>query len=118
MIELTGSSDSNILKFKPQPKTGDAKWKDIEDLINRWAKKQPQRAYELEMTLREARQEVADPEFAKMNNNAMADGRLQLILDPGLEEYIKVFYPKFLETKTELHEFMRRFPKFRIPERV
>jgi len=117
-IELTSTSNSDFLKAQRKQLTGDAKWKDIEDLINRWAKRNPQGAYELELTIRQTRVGLTDKEFGKMNNEAMAGGRHSVTMHPELMQYIETFYPKFLSTKDELHEFMRKFPKFRIGEKV
>lgn len=116
-IELTGSQDSNTLKFKPPQLTGSAKWADIGDLINRWARRRPQRAYELELALRETRAGLTDKKFATMNNEAMAGGRHMLTLDPELINFIEAFYPKFFEDKENIHGFIKRFPKFAVPEK-
>lgn len=115
-IELTSMGDTNFLKAQRSQLTGDAKWKDIEDLINRWAKRNPQGAWELELSLRESRELLADKKFA--TSKTMAGGRHMLSLHPELLQYIETFYPKFLSTKDELHEFMRRFPKFAVPEKA
>lgn len=117
-IELSSIGDTNFLKAQRRQLTGDAKWKDIEDLINRWAKRNPQGAWELELSLRQTREGLTDKKFATMNNEAMAGGRHMLSLHPELLQYIETFYPKFLSTKDELHEFMRRFPKFCVPEKA
>lgn len=108
--------DDNFLRVQYSHKTGDAKWKDIEDLINRWAKRNPRGAYELELSLRATREGLTDKKFGVMNNEAMAGGRHMITLHPELLQYIETFYPKFLSTKDELHEFMNKFPKFKVPD--
>lgn len=117
MIELSKSADDNILKMKPSQLTGTAKWKDIEDLINRWARRNPEGALMNEQWIKEARGGLFDKKYAKMKNNALAGGRLGIILHPELLAYIQAFYPRFLETKDELHEFEKHFPKFLVPEK-
>lgn len=115
-FQVTKGADDPFWKAKPKNLTGDAKWKDIEDLINRWARRNPRAAWELEQTILETKASLADKKFATLSNEAMAGGRLKLIMHEELMQYIQVFYPKFLSTKQELHEFHHRFPKFAIPE--
>jgi hypothetical protein len=108
--------NNDFLKVPYSHKTGEAKWKDIEDLINRWAKRNPQGAFDNEKWVKQAYADLADKKFGKLENEAMAGGRLGVSIHPELMNYIEMFYPKFLQTKDELHEFMRRFPKFRVPD--
>lgn len=54
-IVLSDSSNPDYLKFQPSQLVGDAKWKDIEDLINRWARRNPRGAKELEAAIQESR---------------------------------------------------------------
>ena len=115
MIELSSVGDSGFLKMNRSQKTGSEKWADIEDLINRWAKRSPQKARDLEQYIKNTRGGLYDAKFAKTTESL---GRMGLAIDPDLEMYIKAFYPDFMSTKDEMHEFMRRFPKFCIPERI
>lgn len=115
-IELSKVGDSGAYSMKPSQLTGEAKWRDIEDLINRWARRNPRGARELEAAIKETRSTLADKKYGKSGAEAM--GRLGLCIHPELLNYIEAFYPKFMQTKDEMHEFMRRFPKFTIPERI
>ena len=117
-IEVFKDSNDPVWKMKARNLKGDAKWKDIEDLINRWARRNPRGAWELEQTIIQTRAEMKDKKYGKLENDAMAGGRLKLIIHDELMQYIQAFYPKFLSTKEELHEFQKRFPKFSIPERT
>lgn len=113
MIELTSTDNSDFLKaHRPQLK-GEAKWKDIEDLINRWARRNPQGALLNDRWLKEAKASLKDKKYATKEL-----GRWGVSLHPELHEYILAFYPDFLSTKEELHEFMKRFSKFRVPEKT
>jgi len=112
------TSDSDGLKMIRQPLKGEAKWKDIEDLINRWAKRNKSGAYELELCVRSARDELVDKKHGRLANEGMANGRIGIMIHPELETYIKAFYPDFLSTKDDLHEFMKRFPKFKVREAI
>ena len=120
-IELSQVGDSSVLKMKSSNLQGEAKWKDIEDLINRWARKRPQRAIEHERYLREVRGNFVGNKwgFIDQFNDAgkqkkTVDGgtRISVSIPDELMQYIEAFYPKFLETKDELQEFKKRFPKF------
>lgn len=115
MIELSSTSNSDFLKMQRRQKKGDAKWKDIEDLINRWARRNPQRAYELEQYIKEIREVQHDKKFA---TNSEALGRMGIAIDEELMQYIQAFYPDFMDTKDDMHEFMKRFKKFRVPEKT
>jgi hypothetical protein len=115
-IELTGNKDSAFLKMKPSQKTGDAKWKDVEDLINRWARRNPQGAIDNERWVKESHLDLKDQKFGASNN--MGGGRLGVSIHPELAQYLEAFYPDLFSTKDGLHEFMRRFKKFTVPEKV
>lgn len=120
---LTSAEDnSGFLKAERKHLTGEAKWKDIEDLINRWARRNPQGAYLNEQWIKEAKAGLIDKKFAKMGGKADKEtgitNRFGVSIHPELEAYILTFYPKFMSTKEDLHEFMRRFPKFTVPESV
>ena len=113
---IGGNNDLQKVPYKHLK--GDAKWKDIEDLINRWARRNPKAALELEAYLKQTRSGLTDKKFATMDSEAMAGGRHMLSLHPELLQYIEAFYPKFLSTKEEMYQFMKKFPKFAIPETV
>lgn len=113
-IELSSTDDTSYLKAKRPQLKGEAKWKDIEDLINRWARRNPQGALDNERWLREAQAGLTDKKYGKSNSEAM--GRIGLSIHPQLMQYIQAFYPTFMDTKDDMHEFMKRFPKFKVPE--
>lgn len=111
-----------FLKVPKKHLTGAAKWKDIEDLINRWAKRDPKGAYQLEKWLTATREGLYDKKNAKWDRNFDAkygkvspDMKLGLLIHPDLEAYILAFYPDMFSTKESMHEFMRHFPKFTMP---
>lgn len=111
-------STKDLLKVQHNRYKGDAKWKDIEDLINRWAKRNPRGALDNEAWIKETREGLFDKKHGVLSNEGMAGGRIGIILHPELEQYIKAFYPDLFETKEGLHEFMRRFPKFKVRSQV
>lgn len=122
MIELT-SVNGDFLKMPRRQLTGEAKWKDIEDLINRWARRNPQAAYQLEKYVKATKEGLLDKKHGLMGgkskggDNAPAT-RIGVVIHPELMNYIQAFYPGFMDTKDDLHEFKRRFPKFKISEAI
>lgn len=114
MVELYQSDNSDFLKMHRSSLAGEAKWRDIEDLINRWAKRNPQGAIDNERWIKEAQADLKDKKHGKSKVEAM--GRLGVSIHPELMNYIQAFYPDFMDSKEDLHEFMKRFKKFRVPE--
>lgn len=115
MIELATTDNADFLKMPRSQLTGAAKWKDIEDLINRWARRNPRGAMDNEKWVKEAHADLKDKKFGKSDSEGM--GRIGLSIHPELMQYIEAFYPDFMSTKEEMREFMKRFPKFRVPEK-
>lgn len=115
-IELSETGNSDFLKMKRSSLTGSAKWKDIEDLINRWARRNPKGALENEQWVKEAQASLTDKKFGRSGAEAM--GRVGVSIHPELLQFIEAFYPDLFNSKDNLNEFMRRFPKFRVPEGV
>lgn len=106
--------------MRSSTKTGEAKWKDIEDLINRWARRNPQAAYQTERYVKAVQEGLKDKKHGLMGGKADEANnpatRIGVAIHPELMNYIQAFYPNFMDTKEDLHEFKKRFTKFRIPE--
>ena len=123
-IELAKDDDYGFLKMGRSNLTGEAKWKDIEDLINRWARRNPRGAYEHEQYIKQFRSEMKDKKRGFIDGPRSSKGvdnggtRVGISMPPQLMQYIEAFYPDFMDTKESLHEFEKRFPKFVIPELV
>lgn len=113
MVELSPTSNPDFLKMRKSSLTGEAKWKDIEDLINRWARRNPQGALDNERWVKQAQADLADKKHGKTSM-----GRIGISIHPELMNYIQAFYPDFMDTKEDMHEFMKRFKKFRVPEQT
>jgi hypothetical protein len=127
ILGLEATSDSNFLKWKhpKSDKTGASKWKDIEDLINRWARRNPIGALMQEKWLKQDKETLFDKKNAKWAqdfNGEMghisAEVKYSTLIHPELIEYLEVFYPDLFSTKESLHEFMIKFPKFKIRQRL
>lgn len=120
MSELYSTSNPAFQKMRFSTLTGDAKWKDIEDLINRWARRNPQGAVWNEQYVKQVQSTLLDKKHGLMGGKAdeanNPSTRIGVAIHPELMNYIQAFYPTFMDTKDDLHEFKKRFPKFRVPE--
>lgn len=118
-IELSNTSNSDFLKAHRSAKKGEEKWRDIEDLINRWAKRNPQGAYLNEQWVKEAHEGLLDKKHGlmggKIDDANLSGTRIGVCIHPELMNYIQAFYPDFMDSKEDLHEFKKRFKKFRVP---
>lgn len=95
--------------------TGDAMWRQIDDLVVRWAKRNPYGANMNRLYNQSVRDELKDKKFAK--SSSMADGRLTLSIHPELVHYIESFYPKFFESKANVKKFAKTYKMFAIAEK-
>jgi hypothetical protein len=124
MIEVpSGPIDPIIFKKPIKQLTGEAKWRDIEDLINRWARRNPWAAKDLEAYVKEKRPELTDKKHGLLSGMSKGDinapaTRIGVAIHPELMNYIQAFYPEFMDDKKDLYEFKKRFPKFRITEAI
>ena len=122
MVEVSNIGDTGFLKARRPQHQGDAKWKDIEDLINRWAKRNPRGALLNENYIKSTREGLLDKKHGLMGGKADEKNnpstRIGIAIHPELLAYIQAFYPKFMESKDDLREFKKRFPKFRVSESV
>ncbi len=116
MAELHTTGSDKFLKMRHSSLTGDARWKDIEDLINRWARRNPRGAVENEQYVKEAQSTLLDKKHGLMGGDNQPNTRIGVAIHPELMNYIQAFYPTFMDTKSDLHEFKRRFPKFRVTQ--
>lgn len=101
------------------------KWKDIEDLVQRWARRNPEEFRYNLAYIRALREDMKDPKYGELasvteDGKIVRNGGLRhgLSIPPGLMNYIQTFYPEFMKHKRDLREFGRRFPIFRIAERL
>lgn len=100
--------------------TGEARWKDIDDLIKRWKKRNPQ-GYEDNMAyVQEKKESLADKKFGEWTdgNKKKMGTRLGLAIHPELMNLIESFYPDFMTKKGDVGEFGKRYPQFQIPDKI
>lgn len=99
-------------------KTGAAMWKEIDDLVVRWARRDPVGANLNYLDNAKIRADLHDPKYATQRNEGMAGGRLVISIHPDLVAYIEAFYPKFFESKANIRRFGNTYKMFRIPEKI
>lgn len=117
--------DFKNLKKPIKAHTGEAKWKDINDLIRRWSIRNPV-AFALNMDyVKDIKGGLKDKKFGQTggagNTGAVGSSsgtRIGLAIHPELINYIQAFYPDFLDKNEDVHEFGRRFKNFCIPEKI
>jgi hypothetical protein len=107
----------HILKKRVSNLTGEAKWKDIGDLVKRWAKRNPE-AYNLTAAyVQEVRSGLKDKKHGVMGGSSLSGGtRIGIAIHPELMIYIQAFYPDFMDKNSDVTEFKKRFPVFKVPE--
>lgn len=81
-----------------------AKWKDIDDLVKRWARKFPQEYQDNMGWVKSDREDYLMKPTREL--------RKGILIHPRLMIYIQHFHPTFLDTNQDLKEFSKRFPAF------
>ena len=99
-------------------KTGAAMWKEIDDLVTRWATRNPVAANWNRHYNQAVRDELTDKKHGTLNNEGMAGGRMAISVHPELMNYIETFYPKFFESKENIRRFGKTYKMFQIPEEM
>jgi len=99
-------------------KSGMAMWAEINDLVNRWAKKNPKAANFNRLHNQAVRDDTPDKKYAewRTDEGKQTGTRLALSIHPELINYIEAFYPKFFESKENIRRFGRTYRMFQIPE--
>jgi hypothetical protein len=108
------AKDSDIIKGIGS-KTGSEMWQHIDDLIIRWARRNPQAANLNRLYNQDVRDNLKDKVYAK--STSMADGRLALSIHPELVNYLEAFYPKLFDSKENVRKFARTYKMFAIAEK-
>jgi len=80
------------------------KWKDIEDLVKRWARKFP---HEYQDNLKWVKDDRED--YLMKPTRELRKG---ILIHPRLMVYIQHFHPTFMDTNLDVKEFSKRFPAF------
>lgn len=99
-------------------KTGAAMWAEIDDLVLRWAKRNPFGANLNRIQNQQVRDSLRDKKHGTLSNEGMAGGRLVLSIHPELMQFIEAFYPKFFESKDNIRRFGKTYKMFMIPDKI
>lgn len=101
-------------------KTGSAMWAEIDDLIIRWAQRNPRAANWNRIYNQGLRDERQDTKFAewKDDRGRGLGTRTALSIHPELVNYIEVFYPKLFDSKENVRKFANTYKMFRIPDKI
>jgi hypothetical protein len=96
-------------------KTGSAMWVEIDDLVKRWARRNPFGA-NWNMTFNQnVRDNLTDKRFASSYDQGTGiTTRNSISIHPELMNYIETFYPKFFESKDNVRRFGNTYRMFKI----
>lgn len=95
--------------------TGEAKWKDIKDLVDRWVKRNPEEYQDTLAYIAYRKSELKDKKFGTGESDSM---RVGLAIPPTLMHYLESFHPTFMQDNSDVVEFGKRFKAFQIPEKL
>lgn len=110
-------NDDSIIIKGIGSKEGSAMWKEIDDLVTRWAKKNPFGANWNMKYNQDVRDSLKDAKHAASYDiNTGITNRSTISVHPELMNYIETFYPKFFESKENVRRFGNTYKMFRIPE--
>lgn len=97
--------------------TGEAKWKDIEDLVRRWGIRNPEAMKMSVDYANDMKSSLIDKKHGRLGGNGISNStRIGVIIHPELMLYIQAFYPDFMDKNSDVTEFKRRFPAFKVAE--
>lgn len=102
-------------------KTGSAMWREIDDLVTRWATRNPYAANWNRIYNQRLRDDLKDKEYGVLGGRGRhfsGGTRTTLSIHPELVNYIEVFYPKFFESKENVRRFGNKYKMFKIPEKI
>ena len=107
-------NDSEIIKGIGG-KTGSAKWAEIDDLVKRWARRNPFGANWNRIYNENVREGLIDKKFAASYDGGTGiTNRTSISIHPELMGYIETFYPKFFESKENVRRFGNTYKMFKL----
>lgn len=100
-------------------KTGDAMWREIDDLVSRWAARNPFAANWNRIYNQNVRDGLYDQKFAaSYDKDTGITNRTTISIHPELMSFIETFYPKFFESKENIRKFGNTYKMFRLGEKL
>lgn len=99
--------------------TGEAMWSQIDDLVKRWARRNPFGANWNMVYNEDRRSGLYDGKFAATYDKETGiTTRTTISVHPELVNYIETFYPKFFESKDNVRRFGNTYKMFRIADKI
>lgn len=94
-------------------------WTVIEELVDAWKERSPEDFIGFKAQINETREDQIDPKFGRTRNQDM-DRRLVVVLPDALHRMIRSMFTaqELPMDKKFFIEFAKRFPFFRIPEKL
>lgn len=100
-------------------KTGEAMWKEIDDLVVRWTQRNPfganwNRIYNQHL------RDQADNKYAEWQDEGGRGlgTRNTIAVHPELMVFIETFYPKLFESNANIRKFAKRYPMFKVADKI
>lgn len=96
-------------------KEGAAMWAEIDDLVTRWAKRNPFGANWNMRYNQDVRDGLKDEKFASSYDRETGiTNRATISIHPELMNFIETFYPKFFESNENVRKFGNTYKMFKI----
>lgn len=98
-------------------KEGAAMWAEIDDLVRRWAERNPFGANWNMVYNQNVREGLNDQKFASSYDKETGiTNRTTISIHPELMNYIEAFYPKFFDKKENIRKFGNTYKMFKLGE--
>ena len=108
------NDDSDVIKGIGG-KTGNSMWAEIDDLVKRWARRNPFGANWNMKYNQNLRDGLYDSKYAANYDRATGiTNRTTISIHPELMNYIETFYPKFFESKENVRRFGNTYKMFKL----
>ena len=117
--KIRNNHDVLFAEMAIQLKKNKGVWDVIEFLLKRWMSDSPDEVKAFKVHIDNTRSDQIDKEFGQTRDKTM-DRRLVVVFPFELQRMIRALYPATeLKMDTEFfNEFAKRFPAFRIPEKM
>lgn len=118
--KLYEANDIALVEKVVQERKDKDPWDVITDLVNAWADRSPDDFKAFKVHLENTRMDLKDKKFGQTSGGKDMERRLTMIFPQTLMSMIRAVYkPQELKMdRTFYHEFLRRFPFFRISEKI
>lgn len=113
------SEDVSFAEKAIELKNNKGVWDVIDFLMKRWISDSPEEVKAFKVHIDDTRENQIDKKFGRTRDKVM-DRRLVVVFPFELQNMIRALYrtDELSLDKKFFHEFARRFPAFRVPERI